>query len=1284
MTKSSNENMDETQTTLKSVENDFRINTHHLKHLQSDLNPKFMEKKSTTGQERKSRYGRVQKELRSSLSKSPKSPNPEHILTGYFRLSPNSGKNEQKQKKFTETLAEVLVKKNREIIQSNSPTNNAKSLKEIFVEDLKCLSTYEKENVEKNTEYFQDPILADFKEVQDIQNSSTKSSEKDFDDFKDVNENEVDLDESLESPDFEIHDPSAMEGLAGDFKVETENLENNSILKTEVLGNSVNGHQIKVTEFDVYENTEVFEIQEGNHALNESHVEIDIDYEVDKSEMKKNINESSNNTEKSLSQLEKSSTDFIPEEKSHDFKDSCNESTKETDMTSNDKSVEHFSEADKSPGSKDSANGSSIDTEIISVKAGELFWAQIGTYPYWPCMISPDPEKKTISYKEHVATKSYIIHHVRFFADNGRRSWVKEEKLLPYNGRESFVQKFSKLPRGAKDPLHKLYKKGLSSKTWDLAIIEADSLRAYPPKERIRKFNSVLEMSRNQLCANKQIRRLSKSSIYDSQDSLLSTTLQASKRERSISTDSTNSVYSLTPPVKKRKIINPDKEKRQKEADFKIFSDSLKNFLCNGKDNAETNERWTTVVDINGLWELFVNSHDGMTDITQKKFAVKISSTREKCLNLDIPSSEAKIVNKREFRSIDEVVDDIFNLGTEYLVEDLTNDIFCKFCKSTSLEDDEPIVKCSKSCGYNFHSSCLKNESKKKKGRRSKEVEELSNTAELSISTEKLICNECQLNENHNLNCFICKKLTKLIDDAPDEISKCLSSNCGKYCHKSCLRMWPQSTWITGSRQVNFVCPSHTCHTCVSDNPGGKSIQNCKTKFLKCVLCPASYHRSSTCIPAGTQLINTSSIVCPRHDQNNGRRHINVDWCFICAEGGQLICCETCPASVHPSCLNQSIPSEKYNCDDCESGRLPLYGELVWVRFGIHRWWPSLILPPTETPFNIRRMKHFPSEFVVRFFGTNDHGWISRSRVYLCQDDDWNIRGSFDKKGSQFLNGVHEAKRIMEIIKAKKHTLDCSQKTDDIHTPFPYVKIKINKLVLPVKFSDLYDEDKVINCNCQKDINHPCGPDTGCLNRSLFIECDPKSCPAGEKCENQLFEKRTYPKMKIKYTKGKGFGLIALEKITSGTFVTEYVGEIIDTKEYHRRLKQQEREKNYDYYFLTLQNNYFIDAGPKGNIGRFMNHSCEPNCETQKWTVRGITRIGLFAIQDIEEVHPKNCITPNTELTFNYMFQSASLNKKVCFCQSSKCSGFIGEKYTERQVIENKKHKNRDSGKHKK
>ena len=55
-------------------------------------------------------------------------------------------------------------------------------------------------------------------------------------------------------------------------------------------------------------------------------------------------------------------------------------------------------------------------------------------------------------------------------------------------------------------------------------------------------------------------------------------------------------------------------------------------------------------------------------------------------------------------------------------------------------------------------------------------------------------------------------------------------------------------------------------------------------------------------------------------------------------------------------------------------------------------------------------------------------------------------------------------------------------------------------------------------------------------------------------------------------------------------------------------------------YSVTGTENFVcrvIDAGPKGNLSRFMNHSCQPNLITQKWTVNGDIRVGLFATEDI-------------------------------------------------------------------
>ena len=57
--------------------------------------------------------------------------------------------------------------------------------------------------------------------------------------------------------------------------------------------------------------------------------------------------------------------------------------------------------------------------------------------------------------------------------------------------------------------------------------------------------------------------------------------------------------------------------------------------------------------------------------------------------------------------------------------------------------------------------------------------------------------------------------------------------------------------------------------------------------------------------------------------------------------------------------------------------------------------------------------------------------------------------------------------------------------------------------------------------------------------------------------------------------------------------------------------------------------------------------------QTQKWTVNGDTRIGLFALKDLPA---------GSELTFNYQFESMGDQKKLCLCGAKNCSGYIGEK----------------------
>jgi [histone H3]-lysine36 N-dimethyltransferase NSD2 len=98
-----------------------------------------------------------------------------------------------------------------------------------------------------------------------------------------------------------------------------------------------------------------------------------------------------------------------------------------------------------------------------------------------------------------------------------------------------------------------------------------------------------------------------------------------------------------------------------------------------------------------------------------------------------------------------------------------------------------------------------------------------------------------------------------------------------------------------------------------------------------------------------------------------------------------------------------------------------------------------------------------------------------------------------------------------------------------------------------------------------------------------MTECNPSTCPAGENCQNQQFKKRDYPKLAVCCATGRGWGLIAKQKILQGAFVIEYVGELIDNAELEHRMQSKADRKDENYYFLTINGNVTIDAGPKGN-----------------------------------------------------------------------------------------------------
>jgi len=113
-----------------------------------------------------------------------------------------------------------------------------------------------------------------------------------------------------------------------------------------------------------------------------------------------------------------------------------------------------------------------------------------------------------------------------------------------------------------------------------------------------------------------------------------------------------------------------------------------------------------------------------------------------------------------------------------------------------------------------------------------------------------------------------------------------------------------------------------------------------------------------------------------------------------------------------------------------------------------------------------------------------------------------------------------------------------------------------------------------------------------------------------------------------------GFGLFARRVFHKGEFVAEYTGRKISTKE---------ADALNTRYLFEIDKDWTIDGSPRSNIARYMNHSCDPNCETD--IVDG--RIVVSALRDVQV---------GEELTFDYGEEYFDEFIKPIGCRCIKCS----------------------------
>jgi uncharacterized protein len=130
-----------------------------------------------------------------------------------------------------------------------------------------------------------------------------------------------------------------------------------------------------------------------------------------------------------------------------------------------------------------------------------------------------------------------------------------------------------------------------------------------------------------------------------------------------------------------------------------------------------------------------------------------------------------------------------------------------------------------------------------------------------------------------------------------------------------------------------------------------------------------------------------------------------------------------------------------------------------------------------------------------------------------------------------------------------------------------------------------------------------------------------------------------------------GKGVFAVQPIAEGETIVEYVGEVITWKEAQRRHPHDPNDPNHTFYF-HVDDKHVIDAKHGGNSSRWINHSCDPNCEADEED----GRVFIKALRNIK---------PGEELSYDYgLIIDEPYTKKLkaeypCWCGARNCRGTL-------------------------
>src|SRR5471030_181138 len=146
---------------------------------------------------------------------------------------------------------------------------------------------------------------------------------------------------------------------------------------------------------------------------------------------------------------------------------------------------------------------------------------------------------------------------------------------------------------------------------------------------------------------------------------------------------------------------------------------------------------------------------------------------------------------------------------------------------------------------------------------------------------------------------------------------------------------------------------------------------------------------------------------------------------------------------------------------------------------------------------------------------------------------------------------------------------------------------------------------------------------------------------------------RKTPLFEVRHSRVHGYGVFAARRIRKGTIIVEYLGDRVTHEQANARYADKDPKDGHTFLF-TVDARTVIDAGVNGNEARFINHGCDPNCQT----VNTGTQIFIEALRTIQ---------PGEELAYDYQIQRDDDDPAdvdvifACRCGSRSCRGSMLE-----------------------